>query len=56
MRVRLGSLTRTGNDVNAVTQTSNTVYTHPEFNPDTLENDIGAIHLQTAVSTTGLSK
>ncbi|KAJ3656441.1 hypothetical protein Zmor_015518 [Zophobas morio] len=48
--VQLGSNTLEGDDPNRVTVATSTYYLHPDFNPDTLENDIAVIELRLPVT------
>jgi hypothetical protein len=50
----LGSNTLEGTDPNRVTVATSEYVLHPDYNPDTLENDIALIKLRMAISYSGL--
>ena len=50
--VRLGSIKLEGSDTSVITVASSHAVPHPEFNPDTIENDIGLLKLRLPVQLT----
>ena len=52
--VSLGSATLNDDDPNRVTVATSTYYLHPDYNPQTLENDIGIIRLRMPITHTGI--
>ncbi|KAJ3656439.1 hypothetical protein Zmor_015517 [Zophobas morio] len=51
--IQLGSNTLEGDDPNRETVATSTYYLHPDFNPDTLDNDIAVIELRLPVMLNG---
>ncbi|XP_063913522.1 brachyurin-like [Zophobas morio] len=51
--IQLGSNTLEGEDSNREVLATSTYYLHPDFNPETLENDIAVIELRMAVMLNG---
>ncbi|XP_969734.1 brachyurin [Tribolium castaneum] len=49
LTIYLGSNKIDGNDPNRVTVATATYVTHPDYNPDTLENDVGLVRLRLPV-------
>jgi hypothetical protein len=54
LNIHLGSNTLEGTDPNRVTVSTSEYVLHPDYNPDTLENDIALIKLRMAISYSGL--
>ncbi|XP_044268049.1 brachyurin-like isoform X2 [Tribolium madens] len=54
--IRLGAISLTEPDENRVTFSTSTFFLHPEFNTETLENDIGLIKLRMPVTHTSYIK
>ncbi|XP_063913642.1 brachyurin-like [Zophobas morio] len=54
--VSLGSATLNDDDPNRVTVATSTYYLHPEYNPQTLENDIGIIQFRIPITHTDYIK
>jgi hypothetical protein len=50
--VHLGSITLEGPDSYRLTSATSEYVLHPEYNPNTLENDVGLIQLRIPVSYT----
>lgn len=48
--VRLGSVSLSANDPNALRLATDTYYVHPDYNADTLENDIGLIKFRLEIT------
>ncbi|XP_044268828.1 uncharacterized protein LOC123014008 [Tribolium madens] len=55
-QVMLGSTTLQGNDPNRVTVATSTFVLHPQFNPSTLENDVGLIKFHLPITYTDYIK
>ncbi|XP_063913800.1 brachyurin-like [Zophobas morio] len=54
--IRLGSATLNDPDENRITLSASTYFLHPDFNPDTLDNDIGMIKLHLPITFTDYVK
>jgi hypothetical protein len=51
--ITLGSATLKDHDPNRITVATSEYFLHPDYNPDTLENDLGLIKLRMPVTFTG---
>jgi hypothetical protein len=51
--IQLGSNTLEGDDPNRIIVSTSTYYLHPDFNPDTIDNDIAVIVLRMPVMLNG---
>jgi hypothetical protein len=51
--ITLGSVTLKGDDPNRLTLSTSEYFLHPDYNPDTLENDLGLIKLRMPITFTG---
>jgi hypothetical protein len=51
--ITLGSATLKDDDPNRITVATSEYFLHPDYNPDTLENDLGLIKLRMPVTFTG---
>lgn len=52
--VRLGSTSLNSNSVNVLRLSTDIYALHPDYNPDTLENDIGLIQFRQPITLTGI--
>jgi secreted trypsin-like serine protease len=50
--ITLGSVTLKGDDLNRLTLSTSEYFLHPDYNPDTLENDLGLIKLRMPITFT----
>jgi secreted trypsin-like serine protease len=53
--IQLGSNTLEGDDPNRIVVSTSTYYLHPDFNPETIDNDIAVIELRMPVMLNGNS-
>jgi hypothetical protein len=51
--IQLGSNTLEGDDPNRIVVSTSTYYLHPDFNPDTIDNDIAVIELRMPIMLNG---
>jgi hypothetical protein len=51
--LRLGSNSLTANDASLTRVSSDSYFLHPDFNPETLENDVGLIKLRMPITYSG---
>jgi hypothetical protein len=53
--IRLGSNSLKSNDPNALTVATDNYFLHPDYDPLTLNNDVGLIKLRMAITLTGMT-